>query len=140
MIGTVAGTVINTFFYNSWDATYVAAKPTDNDTEEKEIDTDEPTNTTKGLDPLIGGATSGIVGTNEVHWIGCGKTCACVAIDTELTDNGKNCTAAIESLHSANKVRSTEKTVESYKDKRTDGTIDSWDELDCEGTCTATES
>lgn len=79
-------------------------------------------------------------GTEEVHCIGCGKTRACVAINTEIILNGKSYTTAIESLHSANKVRSTEKTVESAKMKKTDGTIGTIDELNCEGTCTNTES
>lgn len=136
----MAGTVINTLFYNSCEAANVAACSTDNDTEDKEIITDESTDAAKGLDPFIGGTTSGISGTKEVHRIGCGKTRACVAINTELTENGKNRTAAIESLHNANKVCSTEKTVESYKDKKTDGTIDSCDEISCEGTRTAAES
>lgn len=91
ILGTVAGTVINTFFYNSWEAADVAAKTTDNCTpEDCDIETEETTGTAKVFDPLIGGATPGICGAEEVHWIGCGKTCACVAINTEMSLNGKS--------------------------------------------------
>lgn len=77
--GTVAGTVINTLFYNSGEAADVMSESTVN----FDMFIEWSTETTCGLDPLIGGSTSGWLGTCKVHSEGCGLTAACLCMCTE---------------------------------------------------------
>lgn len=136
VLGTVAGTVINTLLYNSMEATLVPYTSTNN----LDVMIVEPTEVAFGFDPFIGGTATGKLGTRKVHEIGKGLTTACGCAEAETSKNGKECTATLEPFHTANKVKPAEWTVESVCDKWTEGTIDPVDELDCDGTCAATDA
>lgn len=91
------------------------------------------------MDPFIGGHTHGTSGACDVHEIGCGRAATCVKVETEIYIIYDK-TTANETFHNANKKEPTENTVLPANDKKTDGTLHANDELDCEGTCTATDA
>lgn len=96
LMGTVAGTVINTLLYNTCEATDGTRRSTDN----LDVMSEDTTEYTKGFDPLMVGTTTGRVGTCVVHVMGRGKAMSRVCVETaENEKNGRPKTAAMESLH-----------------------------------------
>lgn len=96
LLGTVAGTVINTLLYNSMEATNGRSVHTD----DEDTSTEGSTEYTLGLDPLMVVTTNGCCGTEEVHCIGCGKAHTCVCVEAEADVKiGCEITTAYETLH-----------------------------------------
>lgn len=79
VMGTVAGTMINTLLYNPCEATLGSYSPTEN----LDVMIVESTEVTFGLDPLMGVTATGKLGTRKVHEMGYGIAMSCVKADTE---------------------------------------------------------